>query len=200
MLDPTILSDELEKSLGIVALRRCPSQEEQAKVPLFTQGHQRLNKCILILSRTNEADTQDNRRIDGFSLSLKKTWINCVWDDPGASVQFLDVCLSVSAYADNAVGPAQNDILKRCGQAEIGPRFCLREFGDEAHVSVQRNDVWVAAKHGADSAIPFCSLTMDNVRPDFSELSANSENASKLARFEPPKARDNCRVIENILR
>src|SRR5258707_5817220 len=61
----------------------------------------------------------------------------------------------------------------------------MGNFGNEPHVSMNRQHVGKAEKNGADRAILLGALPVDDIWPDFSQFLAERQDAAKKPRPQP---------------
>ena len=72
--------------------------------------------------------------------------------------------------------------------------------GDQSHVAVKGEHIGKSGKYGADVLVPFRTLTVDDVRPDFPQLAARRADATLIPRAEPADLGHMQAVKENISR
>lgn len=73
------------------------------------------------------------------------------------------------------------------------------ERGDRIHIAVERNDIGETRKHGADGAIAFGALTMDDVRVQRAQFPSGRPDAALVKRAHPSDLWDKQFVIPDVV-
>ena len=80
----------------------------------------------------------------------------------------------------------------------IRKRFGDQGLGDRPHVAMKSENIGSTRKNGLDGAIPLRSLSVNQGKPEFTNLFSNRPDASLIAGSEPAHLGDDQRVIKNM--
>jgi hypothetical protein len=84
------------------------------------------------------------------------------------------------------------------GKPVIAESSAASDVKNGAHDTVNGQNIKKSRKHSTDRTIALCPLSVDNVRPDLSELTPNSTNAAKVACLQPTPAWDKNGMVRHI--
>ena len=195
----------LEQPKEFVAVRlflRRLAEEHDLELTLCGEGIERADESVLIFAHADRADAKNDRRrmrirpgVNGKKLSVCR-----VGHQPRPPGKAGDRLTSIVRDANDSAGARQRETFEPRGDPGVQERRGVFDAGDEAHVAVDRQHIRPAREDGAQRAIAFGALAMDEIRLEFPQFFSDRADATLIEGFQPAAFRHVQAVKPDVVR